>query len=123
MTPTEIITADAQRNGVDPRLVLGSIKPDLVSKKATLIQSGDSVLVVKMISKDVAELHLFTVEPIRTLIESIKEFISQIKQSGIEIVYGNADNEMILKILESAGVLVTESDREGYNWKANVWAQ
>jgi hypothetical protein len=76
-----------------------------------------------MISKDVAELHLFTVEPIRTLIESIKEFISQIKQSGIEIVYGNADNEMILKILESAGVLVTESDREGYNWKANVWAQ
>ena len=123
MTPTEIITADAQRNGVDPRLVLGSIKPDLVSKKATLIQSGDSVLVVKMISKGIAELHLFTVEPIRTLIESIKEFISQIKQSGIKTVYGNADNEMILKILESAGVPVMESDREGYNWKADVWAQ
>jgi Icc-related predicted phosphoesterase len=123
MTPTEIIKADAARNGVSPTKVILSIKPDLKAGRSTLMQVGDSVLVVKMIAPYTAELHLFTVEPVRTLIQSIKEFVNKLNESGVRTVYGNADNEGIFQILTAAGVKIQQSDVDGYNWKADVWAQ
>lgn len=123
MTPTEIIKADAERNGVSPSRVIASIKPDLKAGRSTLIQVGDSVLVIKMIAPFIAELHLFTVEPVIKLIKSIKELVRKVAESGIKTVYGNADNEGIFKILQAAGVNIKESDVEGYNWKAETWEQ
>lgn len=123
MTPTEIIKADAARNGVSPTKVITAIKPDLKSGLSTLIQVGDSVLVLKMIAPYTAELHLFTVEPVNKLIQSIKELVRKVAESGIKTVYGNADNEGIFKILQAAGVKIKESDIDGYNWKAETWEQ
>lgn len=123
MTPTEIIKADAQRNGVSPTKVISYIKPDLQSGKATLFQVGNSVLVMKMIAPFTAELHLFTVEPVRTLIESIKQLVQEVTDSGVHTVYGDADNEGILQILKTAGVKIKPSDLDQYNWRADVWEQ
>lgn len=123
MTPTEIIKADAARNGVSPTKVISSMKPDLKAGRSTLIQVDDSVLIVKMIAPYTAELHLFTVEPVRKLIQSIRELVNKVSESGIRTVYGNADNEGIFQILTSAGVKIKESDIEGYNWRADVWDQ
>lgn len=123
MTPTEIIKADAARNGVSPTKVISSMKPDLKAGRSTLIQVDNSVLIVKMIAPYTAELHLFTVEPVRKLIQSIKELVNKVSESGIRTVYGNADNEGIFQILTSAGVKIKESDIEGYNWRADVWEQ
>jgi Icc-related predicted phosphoesterase len=123
MTPTEIIKADAARNGVSPTKVISSMKPDLKAGRSTLIQVDDSVLIVKMIAPYTAELHLFTVEPVRKLIQSIRELVNKVSESGIRTVYGNADNEGIFQILISAGVKIKESDIEGYNWRADVWEQ
>lgn len=123
MTPTEIIKADAVRNGVSPTKVISSMKPDLKAGRSTLIQVDDSVLIVKMIAPYTAELHLFTVEPVRKLIQSIRELVNKVSESGIRTVYGNADNEGIFQILTSAGVKIKESDIEGYNWRADVWEQ
>lgn len=123
MTPTEIIKADAARNGVSPTKVISSMKPDLKDGRSTLIQVDDSVLILKMIAPYTAELHLFTVEPVRKLIQSIKELVNKVSESGIRTVYGNADNEGIFQILTSAGVKIKESDIEGYNWRADVWEQ
>lgn len=123
MTPTEIIKADSERNGVSPTKVIMSIKPDLKAGKSTLIQVGDSVLVMKMIAPYTAELHLFTVEPVRQLIQSIRELVNKVSESGVKTVYGNADNEVIFQILAAAGVKIKQSDVDGYNWKADVWEQ
>lgn len=123
MTPTEIIKADAARNGVSPTKVISSMKPDLKAGRSTLIQVDNSVLIVKMIAPYTAELHLFTVEPVRKLIQSIRELVNKVSESGIRTVYGNADNEGIFQILTSAGVKIKESDIEGYNWRADVWEQ
>jgi Icc-related predicted phosphoesterase len=123
MTPSEIITADAQRNGVNPNSVITKMEKLLKSKKAIMLQHGDSVLIIRKFGDGLAELHIFTTDTPREIINAIKTFISKIKKSDIQTVYGNADNNQIIRVLKSLGVIVQNSDIDGYNWKADVWAQ
>ena len=123
MKPSEIIRKDAIRNKVDPDRLLSSISKQLSDKTAIMLQSGDSVLVLKKIGKGKVELHLFTVESPKALMRSLKAFIDKIVGSGIEYVYGRADNKEILRMLKMLGVEVEESDMKPYNWKAEVWEQ
>jgi hypothetical protein len=123
MKPSEIIRKDAIRNKVDPDRLLASISKQLSEKTAIMLQSGDSVLILKKIGKGKVELHLFTVESPKALMRSLKSFIDKIVGSGIEYVYGRADNKEILRMLEILGVKVEESDMKPYNWKAEVWEQ
>lgn len=123
MKPSEIIRKDAIRNKVDPDRLLASISKQLSDKTAIMLQSGDSVLVLKKIGEGKVELHLFTVESPKALMRSLKAFIDKIVGSGIEYVYGRADNKEILRMLKMLGVEVEESDMKPYNWKAEVWEQ
>lgn len=123
MKPSEIIRKDAIRNKVDPDRLLASISKQLNDKNAIMLQAGDSVLILKKIGKGKVELHLFTVESPKTLMRSLKAFIDKIVGSGIEYVYGRADNKEILRMLKMLGVEIEESDMEPYNWKAEVWEQ
>lgn len=123
MKPTEIITADAVRNGIDPEVLLNKFRRSLSGKQSIMLQSGDSVLIIRIFAPGMAELHLFTTEKPMALIKSIRYFIQQIKNSDIEVVYGQADNPQIIDLLRSAGVNVVNSDIPTYNWKAEVWAQ
>ena len=123
MKPSEIIRKDAIRNKVDPDRLLASISKQLSEKTAIMLQSGDSVLILKKIGKGKVELHLFTVESPKALMRSLKAFIDKIQGSGIEYVYGRADNKEILRMLKMLAVEVEESDMKPYNWKAEVWEQ
>jgi predicted peroxiredoxin len=123
MKPSEIIRKDAIRNRVDPDRLLASISKQLSDKNAIMLQSGDSVLILKKIGEGKVELHLFTVESAKTLMRSLKDFIDKIVGSGIKYVYGRADNKEILRMLKILGVNVEESDMKPYNWKAEVWEQ
>ena len=62
MKPSEIITVDAKRNGVNPVPILNQLGRNLKSKNAILMQSGNTVLVVNKIGKGTAELHLYTAD-------------------------------------------------------------
>ena len=85
---------------------------------------NDSEVDITMaIAEGKVELHLFTVESPKALMRSLKAFIDKIVGSGIEYVYGRADNKEILRMLKMLGVEVEESDMKPYNWKAEVWEQ
>lgn len=120
MKPTEIITADAERNGVNPTPILNKLLKNLKNKDAILMQSGNSVLVVRKIEKGIAELHLYTVDEPMAMIRALREFIRKIRRSDLDAVYGNADNPQIIQVLQALGVEVMDSDLSGYNWKAFV---
>mgnify|MGYP003336352852 CR=1 FL=1 len=78
MKPSEIIRKDAIRNKVDPDRLLNSIHKQLSDKTSIMLQSGDSVLILKKISEGKVELHLFTVESPKALMRSLKFFIDKI---------------------------------------------
>jgi hypothetical protein len=50
----------------------------------------------------------------------IKVFWNALKKAGIKRVYGNADNQEILQLIQRAGADIQQPDIEGYNWMAKV---
>lgn len=120
MKPSEIITVDAKRNGVNPVPILNQLGRNLKNKNAILMQSGNTVLVVNKIGKGAAELHLYTADDRMAMIRALREFIAKIRETDLDAVYGKADNPQIIQILKALGVEVTDSDLPEYNWKALV---
>jgi hypothetical protein len=120
MTPTEIITADAEQRGLDARKVLNAIAGFVQSKMATLIQEDNTLLVLKLIEGNNAELHLFTADAPMTMARALAKIIPVIQRTSLNAVYGKADNDQIIQLLQRLGVDVQESDRPEYNWMAIV---
>ena len=120
MKPTEIITADAKRNGVNPAPILNKLGRLLNNKEAIMLQSRNSVLIVQKIGKGIAELHLYTTDNQMGLVRALREFIKKIRSSGLDAVYGKADNPQIIQMLKALDVEVIDSDLPEYNWKALV---
>lgn len=123
MNADEIILQDAQAAGVDAQAVLQGIKKELASGNSLVLRSGNSVLVLKRIGEGQAALHLFTADNGVGVARAVQDFINKIRNSDIQVVYGRADNDQILRLLKMLGVNVTDSDLPEYNWRAEVWEQ
>jgi hypothetical protein len=120
MRPSEIIAADAERNGINPEKVLQYVGSQVHNKKGVVISAGNSVLLLVSIGDDCMELHLFTQDSPLSLMKSLAHFIDVIRQSKTKFVYGDTDNTGILEMLKRLGVDVQESDRPSYSWMAKV---
>ena len=118
MKATEIIAANARKKGQDPKYVLKKINMALASKKAFLLKQNDSVLLCVYIGPHAIETHIYTEDSPLALLHALKVFIAKIKNSHIDVVYGNANNPGIIKLLKTTGLEVEHSDIEGYNFKA-----
>jgi hypothetical protein len=120
MTPTEIIAADAEKHGIDPKRAIAAVNHDIASGMGHLMRANNSLLLLTHIGGHAAELHLFTVDNLFTLAKSVIEFIRTIKQTQVKRVYGKADNPGIIAMMKKLGVQVQHSDLPQYNWMANV---
>ena len=120
MTPSEIIASDAERNNLDPKILMGYVAKTIKEDKGVLLTANNSLLLITFMGEDNAELHLFTADPPLTLMKSLTQFVQEIKQSDLKRVYGDSDNQEILELLRRLGIDVMESDMEGFNWMANV---
>ena len=126
MTPSQIITQEAQKYGGDADVMLRKINKLVQSKAAILLQKNDSILLLINIAKGVAELHLFTMDPPAKVADSLKYFISKIKASDVKKVYGksneaqDAELQKTLQLLKSMGVDVQKSNNPSYTWMAPV---
>lgn len=123
MNADEIILQEAQEAGVNGQALLQGIKKDLAAGNSQVLRSGNSVLVLKRIGDGAAALHLFTTDNGIGVARALQDFINKIRNSDIKVVYGQADNEQILRLLKMLGVNVTESDLPEYNWRADVWVE
>lgn len=123
MTADEIIAQSAQEAGTNPKMLVRGIKRALAGDDAIALRSGNSVLILKRIDEGKAALHLFTADNGIGVARAVKDFIDKVRRSDIREVYGNAENQQILKLLQMLGVEIQESDLPEYNWKAEVWAQ
>jgi hypothetical protein len=120
MTPTEIITKDAEKRGLDPAQTVNSVAALIKKHSATLLHHGNTLLLLRGIGKNSVELHLFTEDSPLSLLKALKIFVKNIRQSKLDNVYGNADNDGIIQLLKKTGVDVLPSDLAQYNWMAKV---
>lgn len=120
MTPSEIITADAQQHQVDPQKVLTYVAKEVSEGKGNILQHGNSVLFLVHLGKQAVECHLYTVDPPNTLRKALTNFLSVIKQTPVLRLYGKADNPGIVQMLHMIGLNVQHSDLPQFNWMANI---
>ena len=120
MKPSEIITADAQKHGADPKQALASVKK-MADKGSLIIQKNDSLLMIIPIAPHQVELHLITNDKPMILSKSLMQFLDELKNNqDIEIAYGKADNLQIIKLMKLVGWPVEDSDNLEYNWMVKI---
>jgi hypothetical protein len=122
MTPSEIITQEAQKYGGNADILLRKINKLVQGKAAILLQKNDSVLLLITIAKGIVEAHIFTMDSPSKAIDSLKYFKDKIMNSDIQKMYfkENAKQQdqlnKTLQLLKSFGLNVQKSNLPRYDW-------
>ena len=125
MKANEIITKDAEKNGLNPEKVLTAMAELMKKGRSILLTQGQSVLFLVMLDESAYETHLFSVDTPLKLSQSMLKFFEDIKRlQGINKIYGDADNPQIINLLKSLAkrenTTVQTPDRSGYNWMISL---
>ena len=120
MTPSEIVTKDAERIGYDADVMLRKIDKLVTGKAAILLQENNTILLLISIAKGVVESHLFTADNPKALFKSLAKFWNKVKQSEIRRVYTDITNPSVLEMSKRAGWNVQPSNMPRYNGMAVV---
>jgi hypothetical protein len=122
MTPSEIITQEAQKYGGNADILLRKINKLVQSKAGILLQKNDSLLLLISIAKGIVEAHIFTMDSSAKAINSLKYFKDKIMNSDIQKMYfkENAKQQdelnKTLQLLKSFGLNVQKSNLPRYDW-------
>ena len=122
MTPSEIITKDTEQRGGDADIMLRKIHRLMQDKAAILMQQNDSILLLILIGKGAAELHLFTTDAPLSLTKAMKGFWKKIKASELHRVYTDITNPQVLEMAKRTGWNIQKSNMPKYNAMAVVKA-
>lgn len=120
MTPTEIITADAESKGVDPQPILQAIAQAVKAKKGVVLQENNTILFLLGIGPDKAEVHIFTQDRPVAVGKAIAGFIAKGKKLGIKVIYGTEEPAQTLALMKFLGIQSEPSDIPKYKWMARI---
>ena len=124
MTPSEIITQEAQKSGEDADALLRKINKVVQAKAAVLLQENNSLMLLMNIAKGVSEVHFFIADNEATLKNSIAHFAKELKNSKLTAIYGavsKKDNpllENVFDLLDENGINIEKSNTPQYSWMA-----
>lgn len=120
MTPSEIIKADLEKRGIDPSRELVNLGKAVKKLHALVLQEGNTIMVLTPLSEDSAEMKMFSTDTPLAILSAIKVFMSKLEDSELNRIYFTITSPQNLTALERMGVQVEDSDREGYNFMAQV---
>ena len=120
MKPSEIITADAQRNGFDPQAILTDMLQKLKAGTSVLLPKNNSVVFLTPVSRTAMEWNFFTVDKGKALEEAIKYFLEKISEANITTIYSMVDEPEVIRTIISLGVDFDKSDKPDYDWMGRL---
>jgi len=119
MKASQIIQIDAQKSGIEPKKALAMLNYQAKQKQNLIVQKNDSLMVLTAIAPDTVEGYLITADKPMALSKSLMQFWEEIqKHDDIQIVYGQADEPNILKLMKLVGWPIEDSDNPKYKWMA-----
>lgn len=106
MKATEIIRKDMARNGMsaDEQRFLDGLAEVIKQKKATLLQSGDTVLIIFRRSEDTAEVLMFTQDTMQNIAKAMKAFYAKVRGQGIKKAVAESVRPAIAEIAKASGI-------------------
>ena len=116
---TKVIMHYFQNKGVPLAQAMQGVQKEL-QQGLKLIPYKNSVMGLKMLSQDVAQIHFFTTDTADQLDADIRFFVSQLKQAGIHTVYDSVMDPLMAQALAKDGVQIQQSDNPKYKFKATL---
>ena len=116
---TKVIMHYFQNKGVPIAQAMQGVQKEL-QQGLKLIPYKNSVMGLKMLSQDVAQIHFFTTDTADQLDADIRFFVSQLKQAGIHTVYDSVMDPLMAQALAKDGAKIMKSDNPKYQFKATL---
>lgn len=116
---TRVIMHYFQNRGIPLNVGMQAVQKQL-AEGLKLIPYKNSVMGLKMLSKDVAQIHFFTTDTADELDADIRFFADQLKQAGIHTIYDSEMDPLVAKSLSEIGAQVMQSDNPKYKFKATL---
>ncbi len=115
MTPSQIVTADLKKRGVDPKRELIQLEKAVKIAHAIVLQEDNTIMVLLPLSKDSAEIKMYSTDTPLSIMSAVSVFIKKLKNSDIKKIYFNATSQQNVATMQKLGVQVANSDKKGYN--------
>ena len=116
MNASEIIANNANKLGIDPAVVMASVKQYMDAGNSILLKEGDSVFLVTRIGGDAVEIAMFSADGAMNLPQVVMAALKKIQASGARIIYGDEEDAMLLEVLQQIGAPVQPENSEGHAW-------
>lgn len=120
MNADQIVMQDIQEAGGNGSQFLAEVKQKLASGEALALRSGNSVAILERLENNAAECSIFTTSDGPQAVQEAMDLINKIKQSDIQVIYGQKGQEKIFPVFQMAGLNVTKSDLPDYDWMAVI---
>lgn len=118
LKPSEVITADSQSHGQDPKKVLAAAN-FAVKNGGQILHHKNTTLVLQKIDDGEFATHLFSQDAPIPMSRALIMFFRKIKKSGIKAIYGDATGNilnLLRRLSQKVGISIKDSDRPGYTW-------
>jgi hypothetical protein len=116
---TRIIMHYFQNRGIPLNVGMQAVQKQL-AEGLKLIPYKNSVMGLKMLSKDVAQIHFFTTDTADQLDADIRFFVDKLKEAGIRTVYDSEMDPLVAQALTKDGSQIMQSDNPKYKLKATL---
>jgi hypothetical protein len=116
---TKVIMHYFQNRGIPLAQGLQGVQKEL-AQGLKLIPYKNSVMGLKMLSPEVAQIHFFTTDTEAQLFADIRFFVAQLKQAGIHTIYDSVMDPLMAQALQADGVKIEQSDNPKYKFKASL---
>lgn len=113
----DIIRAYFNQAKVPPYQML-QILQKAVTSGVTFSRKGNTVMGIKKLGGGAAQVYFFSVDQPQAASAAITQFLSELKQAGVQAVYLNKSDPTINQIMQGAGVTLQQSDRPEFKIKA-----
>jgi hypothetical protein len=116
---TRVIMHYFQNRGIPLNVGLQAVQKQL-AEGLKLIPYKNSVMGLKMLSKDVAQIHFFTTDTADQLDADIRFFVDKLKEAGVHTIYDSEMDPLVAQSLSEVGAQIMKSDNPKYKLKATL---
>jgi hypothetical protein len=116
---TKVMMNYFQNRGIPLATGLQAVQKEL-AQGLKLIPFENSVMGLKMLSQDVAQVHFFTIDTEEALFNDIRFFVDNLKKAGVHTIYDSVMDPVVAKALQTDGLRIVPSDNPKYKFKATL---
>ena len=115
----DIINAYFRQANIPPQQSLKLLQA-AVQSGVQFKRAGNTMMGFKPLPPSSAQVYFFSIDPPPAFAQAAKQLLGGLKQAGVQAIYMNKVDPMIMQTLQSIGVAAQQSDRPEYKVKAAI---